>query len=751
LKSRKSEGENCFINLNSLESDFIDTDKLIPQSSDYERDFKNYILFQKFPFFRWPHWLSCAIDSTSPLFSPLSPLYLPNRVVRNHVSFSNLLTTESISIDPSGMLTPSYDSWSIELWLYTDTVLRRPQGSLAIMQQKDMLSSIVTTTWREHEFELTETVFGARTDIDEAIVEIACTVKRKFDFALFLFVVRPYTITTIGGIESVEYKKASKLIAVNRQDVIVAGTNPDLVTAGNGHDGDIEVSRSGKDELTSRCQYTMATLALGYRLKQGDNSFRFRISMNRGKGIKAAKLNYNKLRKDFSEFTRLKGTEGFNLDIPDSSIMAWFNASKRSLLQVANPRNFIVSSGKKVHIDMRALYYITLGYNRMGFFQESLSILDFYLSHYSHSDEERSADIVRSCYFLCALSDYFTHSRNLDFLQSRYGVIKNVAAKLFEYAKNVKNKKKWLKTNDNSVSEYFVSGPHYHDLILLAHSLREFSYLSRCIGLFGEEIAFNKEADRLEQLIQEMLFVPISKPSESEEEDEEIVLTMPDLSDEFAVYNVLAGFPFKLNFVTENLIQEMLGAIARSFPELPLFITSRGGWDSFSSIIVAINHLFVGDRRAFDVLFPLMDVGKECFALPDVVNPVSGTGVYGLGDSKIVLSLFYILIRNFLYIDLERRLVIFPIPHEKWFVPGKEIVVRQAPSRFGYLNFKIITTKNEIQVHFNELPQYLPPDILINLPCKTKIVQEDDFIVKKEFQNSYVISGWPSVVRCIIS
>ena len=45
--------------------------------------------------------------------------------------------------------------------------------------------------------------------------------------------------------------------------------------------------------------------------------------------------------------------------------------------------------------------------------------------------------------------------------------------------------------------------------------------------------------------------------------------------------------------------------------------------------------------------------------------------------------------------------------------------------------------------------KYVPPEIIINFPFKTKIIGEDDFIVKKKKGNSYYINGWPTVIRFI--
>ncbi|OPZ33836.1 MAG: hypothetical protein BWY99_02692 [Synergistetes bacterium ADurb.BinA166] len=104
-------------------------------------------------------------------------------------------------------------------------------------------------------------------------------------------------------------------------------------------------------------------------------------------------------------------------------------------------------------------------------------------------------------------------------------------------------------------------------------------------------------------------------------------------------------------------------------------------------------------------------------------------------------------LRNLLFVDNPERLELFPLPRESWFAPGNEIRIEDAPSRFGLISLRMSSTVNEIQLHFEKLPKFVPPDIMINLPYKTKIKQEDDFILKREEDTSFIINGWPSIVR----
>jgi hypothetical protein len=222
-----------------------------------------------------------------------------------------------------------------------------------------------------------------------------------------------------------------------------------------------------------------------------------------------------------------------------------------------------------------------------------------------------------------------------------------------------------------------------------------------------------------------------------------------DYRNEYYAYNIFAGYPFNVKSLPEKKLKAVINKISDSFPENPLYFKSLGGCDMFFSVIYAINLLLVKDPRVHSIIAKLFEFGKDKYILPDFVNPETGCGIRGEGDSVKVISSFIILLRSVLFIDSQEKLDIFPVPKAEWFVEGSEIKVEDAPSIFGLLNFKVISSKNEVQFYFTGLPKYLPPNIAINLPFPVKIKQEDDFIIKKEIGNSFLIHGWPSIIRFI--
>lgn len=178
-----------------------------------------------------------------------------------------------------------------------------------------------------------------------------------------------------------------------------------------------------------------------------------------------------------------------------------------------------------------------------------------------------------------------------------------------------------------------------------------------------------------------------------------------------------------------------------------LYVPSAGGYDILLSLIYAQNLLLQKDPACIDIFKTILKMGGNTYSVPEFVNPATGYGVNGQGDPPHFNAMLFQFMRNLLFIDHSNRLELFPIPHEDWFKPGVELTINDAPSRFGVLHIRIVNTQNEIHFHFPVLPKFVPPDIMINLPVKVSLKEEDDFVIKKRYGNTFIINGWPSIIR----
>jgi len=105
--------------------DFADLQKLSALNMQAVKGVRNYLLFQRFPSYKWPFWVPRQQESRD--LAVGSPVLL-NRSARDWICFSNQYSRELLRIDPSGMLSCAGERWSIEFWWMNGDSILRPQN-----------------------------------------------------------------------------------------------------------------------------------------------------------------------------------------------------------------------------------------------------------------------------------------------------------------------------------------------------------------------------------------------------------------------------------------------------------------------------------------------------------------------------------------------------------------------------------------------------------------------------------------------
>lgn len=685
------------------------------------RGMRNYLLFQKFPDFRWPAWVS-TMNDPSHGGGFVMPYMMLNNVMRDCLLFTNFLSDHGLEIDLANMFSPTYGGWSLETWIVDGEEIHRPADDWSkVRQERDTKNSLVNAQWGGSFFRVSHSLFGARSSVDEVVIETDCSVKERKD-ALILFVARPYNRFSLGGIESVSFLRDSLGLSINGTRSICFAEPPDFTVTGDPDRGS-DIDLRGEDRRASmESKSGMATLGLCYALNKGDNRFTLRISLEPKGEPPPGSFDFSRVREDFTSFSSIRIRNGANVSHPDRSVQNWIYGLKISMLNVS--RGGI--RDERGALDSRIAYFAVFGLNRMGFFSESLEFVDDFMNSCSPGEKHPAfGAIIDVCYLIESVADYFTHVRDADFLRDRFDRIKARALLLYGYSRKIR---RMGHHGTNSLPYCPIAEEHPFDYILIAHALAQYSYLARCLGIFGDEIKFKKESDRIA-----VMFAAAASGGRMED-------------DGYVYHGLYAGFPFRADAVDDDIIRGLLAVTRRRFGGLPLLVKSYG-WDMLSTLIIANNCILLKDPEGSAIIETIMKMRSRSYTLPEFIHPGTGRAAWGDGSSIAACAMMYAALRNLLFVDYAERLDIFPLPSPEWFQPGREIKVENMPSRFGSLSFRMASTANEIQIHFDRAPKFIPPDIMINLPVRTKIKQEDDFIIKREGDFSFVINGWPSIVR----
>jgi hypothetical protein len=358
----------------------------------------------------------------------------------------------------------------------------------------------------------------------------------------------------------------------------------------------------------------------------------------------------------------------------------------------------------------------------MGYFTEAAKYIERMRSNLSYNAKKPVFDeVINCCYFIAAVVDSFVHTRDMDYLNKEFQTVRDIGTVILKYSSRLKN---FSDVSTNSQAHFWLENPLCCDLALIAAVFLNAAYFARCKGIFGEEKKFNEESARIQKIIAA---------------DESY------LNNELFFLMLFTKYPFNLPGCLDAWTN-VLKHVKDYFHER-LIKNKSIGFDIFSSLVAANNMLFGDTQDSADIYSEIDKIGGKRYCLPEFVDTQNRRGVWGSGSSKICSAEMFSLLRNMIFIDSPERLTIFPKPKKEWFAPGKDFLLENAPSRFGPINFRYSASENDVTFHFDVLPKFIPPEVVITMPSPMKIQKNDDFLLKKSSDGVYIISGWPSFIR----
>jgi len=369
--------------------------------------------------------------------------------------------------------------------------------------------------------------------------------------------------------------------------------------------------------------------------------------------------------------------------------------------------------------------------------------------------------LVNIAYVCNIMADYYRMFKESSFLQQNYPTCRNYAQNILQYCKEIKHIEQYINMEDTD-----PVGNRLQSIPIMISALENVAFMSRSLGLFGDEKQFLSGATNLHNAFINTLFV---KSKEQISQDEKYIEWLPkygkplrkqkisgkeilefsnyiNMYDTRIIQYISFLYPYMIDSINAYNIDRILDTIINAGKSLPLYDAIVGGIDVVNSLYLANTMLYAHDKRGIDILYAILALCKKRKFMPDYLDAVSGHAIVKDPVSVVAVSLLFQAIRNMCFLDHPERLELFPIPVDEWFADS-QIIITNAPSRFGDISFVTTTTSNEIVIQFNTIPRFIPHDILINLPFKAKVKTSDDFIVKYETEKSWCINGWPSEIR----
>lgn len=468
---------------------FTDNKKISALSADITRGIENYSLFHFFPRFKWPAWVMDDTGNTPDGAFSIQPPLLLNKSRRHWASFSTLLSSERMFVDSSLMFFTSHGYWSLEPWLISGGEIIRPFLSKAGPDiSLDSGNSILSAEWNYKGISISIEGYCARLESDEAVFNLKQKGRNKKGDNLLL-VVRPYNADSLGNISRLEYDSSCDVVKVDGQEAVCFPLKPDELLSGNGSSGDIDGTIA--DELsTVNCQYGLASLAAAYKCKPGEQNIPFRILLSRDGKFSRNEFDLSEAREEFSKYISLRVKSGTRLKISDKKMQKWFSGSKLILSNKIETEGHHKSDLYRVNDFQEIIIHKAL--IAAGFLEDALSLVKKRIKKIHKFEKGESFENIQQyCLTVIAFTDYYLNTRDSELLQDQYQKINQNGAAILQFFQSISSLGDLQR---NSINLFYQKTGHLFDVILFCNCLDSLAYLSRSMGIFGDEKNMRRKA-----------------------------------------------------------------------------------------------------------------------------------------------------------------------------------------------------------------------------------------------------------------
>jgi len=670
----------------------------------------------------WPYWVECQYNPRNEAFIPRSfSLTQINLTHRNWTALGVPDGTEFPLVDPRGLVTPYYDSWSIDVWVVPEEgepliPSRLPvgqAGSLNVSQKMimdDNLCVITESSLGQLKLQLKAQVIGcAKAPVCQVKIAGSAGVRARLVVSL-----RPYNPEGVSFINNIALAEDSLSWQVNQKDFVYFDKPADRYVFSDYQRGDVYSRLSlEENEKGISCRVGMASAAAVFVLEAGKSQeITVSVSSTKNKIEEKAFLGYQENTKTAWKES-LIGAAG--LQIPDKHFQFLYETAIYTM---------ILHSPKEVYPGP----YI---YRRF-WFRDAAFILHALLVVGLKGRVRRSLDCFRlrqtaQGYFLSQEGEWDSNGEALWIMQQYCEMTGNIPPE--EWKNSINKAGRWISKKRLSGN---LQSPHagllpsgfsaehlgpndfyYWDNFWAVAGLKAAAFL--CAGYNDKDQAnlFESQSqDLLESINQSLRKVEFRLKR----------LAMPASPyrrlDSGAVGSLVAGYPlrvFKQNdprtLDTANFLMKNCLVHGGFFHDM-----THSGINPYLTLHLAQVFLRAGDSRYFGLMTAVAKLATTTGQWPESIHPRTGGGCMGDGQHVWAAAEWVLMIRNCFVREENDRLILCSGIPQIWLEKKQMISFGPAPTSFGDIQISIKPQGQNILVQWQGAWFTKEPPIDIQLP-----------------------------------
>ena len=668
----------------------------------------------------WPYWVECQYNPTNDAFIPRS--FSLTQINLTHRNWTALGVPDSVEfplVDPRGLITPYYDSWSIDFWIVPEEGEPLiPSRCLNVSQKiiiNDNLSVITEFQFTQLKLQLEAKVIGSA---GAAVCQVKITGSSGISAQLVVSL-RPYNPEGVSFINSITLLEDSLGWQVNQENYVYFDKTPDRYVFSDYNRGDV-YSRllSDESEKEVSCKVGMASAAALYRLEAG-KAQEITVSLPLTKD-KIKKENYPDYQKT-AQLAWKKSLEGVCvLQIPDKHFQFLYDVAIATM---------ILHSPKEVYPGP----YI---YRRF-WFRDAAFILQALLAVGLKDRVKRALDCfgarqTAQGYFLSQEGEWDSNGEALWIMRQYCEMTGNLPPK--EWRESINKAGKWIQKKRlpaNASSEHagllpagFSAehlGPndfYYWDDFWGVAGLKAAAFFSKAYKNNDQAILFENESQELLECINKSL-----KKIEFRLKRLAIPASPYRRLDSGAVGSLAAGYPLRIFdpqdlrvLDTANFLMKKCLVHGGFFHDM-----THSGVNPYLTLHLAQVFLRANDPRYFSLMTAVAKLASPTGQWPESIHPRTGGGCMGDGQHVWAAAEWVLMIRNcFVREEADRLILCSGIPRV-WLEKNETISFGPAPTSFGNIQISIKPQGENVLVQWQGEWFVNEPVMDIELPGFTKV------------------------------
>ncbi|MFA5144340.1 MAG: GtrA family protein [Candidatus Omnitrophota bacterium] len=647
----------------------------------------------------WPYWVGCQYDPQSDAFIPRSfSLTQINLTHRNWTALGVPDSAEFPIVDPRGLVTPYYDSWSIDVWIIPKEgepliPSRRPNVSQKLSFDDNLCVS-TESSLGQLKLQLKAQVIGFS---EAPICQVKITGSAHLNARLIVSL-RPYNPEGVSFINSITLLEDSLGWQINRENFVYFDKPPAQCVFSDYQRGDVYSRLSSEEnEKEISCKVGMASSAAVFILEAGRlQKITVSIPLTKNKIEKGSYPGYQ----ETAKLAWKKSLEGAcSLQIPDEHFQFLYEAAIRTM---------VLHSPKEVYPGP----YI---YRRF-WFRDAAFILYALLSAGLKERVLRALDCFRSRqtvqgYFLSQEGEWDSNGEALWIMRQYCEMTGNLPS--YEWKEPIIKAGKWLckkRLSGNLQSPHagllpagFSAehlGPndfYYWDDFWAVAGLRAAAFLCAAYKDIDEAINFKRESDELLIGIDQSL----------KKVDERLKrLAMPASPyrrlDSGAIGSLVGSYPLRVFERDDPRILDTADFLMRNCLVHGGFFhdMTHSGINPYLTLHLAQVLLRAGDPRYFGLMTAVAKLASPTGQWPESVHPRTGGGCMGDGQHVWAAAEWVLIIRNCFVREEESRLILCSGIPRIWMEKDQVIAFGPAPTSFGDIQVSIKSKGQNILVEW---------------------------------------------------